>query len=87
MVPFSERRHRLYKQEIPDVILGLKMRLEQLLKEKSDLERAEVAFHCLFRLLQGGHGRPKYPDFSWEFLDYYLSQGVDYFLEEKGMAP
>ena len=56
MVPFSERRHRLYKQEIPDVILGLKMRLEQLLKEKSDLERAEVAFHCLYRLLQDGHG-------------------------------
>ena len=87
MVPLSERRHRLYKQEIPDVILGLKLRLEQLLKEKSDLERAEVVFHCLFRLLQGGHGRPKYPDFSWEVLDYYLSQGVDYFLEEKGMAP
>jgi len=87
MVPLSERRHRLYKLEIPDVILGLKLRLEQLLKEKNDLERTEVAFHCLYRLLEGGHGRPKYPNFSWVYLEHYLDQGVDYFLEKKGMAP
>jgi hypothetical protein len=87
MVPLSERRHRLFKQEIPEVILGLKLRLEQLLTDRSDVERAEVAFHCLHCLLEGSQGRPRYPDFSWEYLEYYLDQGVDHLLGEKRMVP
>ena len=65
MVPLSERRHRLYSQEIPEVVLGLRLRLEQLLTERKERERAEVAFHALYRLLEGSPGRPRYPRFSW----------------------
>lgn len=56
MVPLFTGRCRLGEKEIPEVILGLKLRLEQLLNERGDVERAEVAFH-VHRLLEGGHGR------------------------------
>lgn len=72
MVPLSERRHRLYSHEIPEVIEGLKLRLEELLDEREDPERAEMAFRALHRLLNVGAGRPKYPEFSWEYLAYFL---------------
>ena len=72
MVPLSEKRHRLYKHEIPEVIEGLRLRLETLLEEKRSQEKAEVAFRVMYRLLDGSAGRPKYPEFSWDFLSYYL---------------
>ena len=68
----SERRHRLYSHEIPEVLEGLVLRLEVLLERRDDLERAEVAFRAMYRLEGGIVGRPKYPEFSWEFLQQYL---------------
>jgi hypothetical protein len=46
MVPLSERRHRLYGDEIPEVIEGLRLRLEALWDAKEDSAlraRARVA--------------------------------------------
>ena len=81
MVPLSERRHRLTEREIPEVIYGLALLLKQMLKEKKDAERAEIAFRCLQRLLEGGAGRPRYEEFSWEYLDHFLASNVKYHLE------
>jgi hypothetical protein len=50
MVPLSEKRHSLYPSEIPEVILGLRLRPIQLLEEKNDSERAQITFHCMHRL-------------------------------------
>ncbi len=72
MVPLSERRHRLYSHEIPEILEGLRLRLEVLLEKREDSERAEVAFRTLYRLEGKTVGRPKYPEFSWDFLRYYL---------------
>ena len=72
LVPLSERRHRLYSDEVPEVHEGLVLRLERLLEERKELERAETAFRTMFRLERSDVGRPKYPEFSWEFLEQYL---------------
>jgi hypothetical protein len=72
MVPLSARRHRLHTSEIPEVIVGLELLLRRLSKERREAERAEIAFRCLCRLLETGAGRPKYPEFTWEYLDSYL---------------
>ena len=76
MVPMSEKRHRLYEHEIPEMIEGLRLRLETLLEARVDPERAEIVFRTLYRLRDGGIGRPRYPEFSWEFLEYYLDLRV-----------
>ena len=64
MVPLSERRHRLYKHEIPEVVKGLVLRLRQLLEKREDRENAELAFRALFRLTNAEPGTPKYPEFT-----------------------
>lgn len=71
-VPLSERRHRLYEHEIPEVARGLKLRLEQLLETEEDQANAEIAFRTLYRLVRGVPGRPKYPEFDWRFVDYFI---------------
>ena len=48
------------------------LRLEVLLEKGEDLERAEVAFRAMYRLEGRRVGRPKYPEFSWDFLEEYL---------------
>ena len=73
MVPLSERRHRLYNHEIPEVKRGLKLRLQELCEAGEDREAAETAFRALFRLGRDEPGRPKYPEFSWDYLEYYLA--------------
>ena len=75
----SERRHRLYDSEIPEVILGLNLRLRQLL-ERKDTEKAQTAFRCIHRLLEDNPGRPKYPEFSWDYLSYFLEVGEEHIL-------
>jgi len=72
LVPLSIRRLHLYKREIPEIVRGLKLRLEQLLERREENERAEIAFRALQRLTRDKPGRPKYSKFSWETLDYYL---------------
>ncbi len=73
----SERRHRLYTPEIPEVKRGLKLRLQKLYEAKEDRESAEVAFRALFRLSRDEPGRPKYPEFTWDYLQYYLVHHKD----------
>ena len=77
MVPMSERRHRISESEMPEVIEGLKHHLLQLLKKEEEPERAEQAFRVLYRLMSGGKGRIKYPEFSWGSLDYFLEYHKD----------
>ena len=71
MVPLSERRHRLYPHEIPEVIAGLKLRIAQLCVTKDDKEKAEIAFRTLYRLVRKESGRPRYPLFSWQLIENY----------------
>ena len=59
MVPLSERRHRLYGHEIPEVNKGLRLRLLQLLENREDEGSAEIAFRTLFRLTRYEPGRPR----------------------------
>jgi hypothetical protein len=77
MVPLSERRHRLYDSEIPEVILGLNLRLKQLLDEKKDAEEAETAYRCMHRLLGNNKGRPKYLKFDWDMLSNIIDLGEE----------
>ena len=72
MVPLSERRHRLYRHEIPEVVTALKLYLEKQAEKKANAEEAETAFRILYRLTNEKPGRPIYPEFSWEYLGYYL---------------
>ena len=80
MVPLSERRHRLYDSEIPEVILGLNLRLRQLLEERKDTEKAQTAFRCIHRLLEDKPGRPRYPEFNWDYLSYFIEVGEGHIL-------
>jgi hypothetical protein len=50
--------------------------LRELIEKRAEPERAEVAFRTLYRLEGGIVGRPKYPEFSWGFLSYYLDFNV-----------
>ena len=62
----SEKRHRLYSHEIPEVIQGLLLRLELLEKERKEEAKAKIAFRTLYRLMFAEKGgRPKYPEFTW----------------------
>ena len=76
MVPMSEKRHRLYNHEIPEVIQGLLLRLEILAAERKEEEKARIAFRTLYRLMFAEKGgRPKYPEFTWtsalDFVERY----------------
>ena len=77
LVPLSERRHRLYKHEIPEVVMALKLYLEKLVEKREEKEKAEIAFRTLHRLTKEKPGRPKYPEFSWDYLLYYLEFHVN----------
>jgi len=80
MVPLSERRHRLNDSEIPEVILGLRLRLKELLKERKDTEKAQTALRCMHRLLEDNPGRPRYPKFDWDYLSYFIEDGEEHVL-------
>lgn len=72
MVPLSERRHRLYKHEIPEVVVALRLYLEKLAETRGNVDKAETAYRALYRLTNDKPGRPRYPEFSWEYLQHYL---------------
>jgi len=72
----SEKRHRLYPHEIPEVINGLILYLEKLTEERNEEEKAEITYRTLYRLMFAEKGgRPKYPEFSLKsaqkFIDIY----------------
>jgi len=73
MVPLSERRHCLYENEIPEVVEGLKLRLSQLLERSEEQIQAEIAFRALYRLTRNRLGRPSYPEFDWDYIQYYVN--------------
>ncbi len=78
MVPLSEKRHRLYRHEIPEVIQGLILRLETLAEERKEEEKAKIAFRTLYRLMYVKKGgRPGYPPFSWENAQAFVLQFKD----------
>ena len=70
----------MYPHEIPEVVRGLFLRLEQLLESREDDESAEIALRTLYRLTRDEVGRPKYPNlrveggYDWETLDYIVDR-------------
>ena len=68
----SEKRHRIYANEMHEVINGLLLRLEQLTGERKEEEKAKIVYHTLYRLMYVEKGRPKYPNFSWDPAETYL---------------
>ncbi len=78
MVPMSEKRHRLYPNEIPEVIQGLILRLEKLVEERKEEKKAKIAFQTLYRLIYAQKsGRPKYPEFTWNDAQAFASTYKD----------
>ena len=74
----SERRHRLAEDEIPEGIHGLRLPLIELLKDRKNVEEAEIAYRCFTRLFWDKPGRPKYENFSWDYLSYLVIAGEGY---------
>jgi hypothetical protein len=72
MVPLFERRHRIYESEIPAVKEGLRLLLLRLYETREERDKAEAACRVLFRLDKKDPGRPKYPEFNWESLTYFI---------------
>ena len=58
MVPLSESRPRLKDDEIPKVVLGLRLRLLELVAKREEPEKAQIAYRCLTHLLEDKPGRP-----------------------------
>ena len=78
MVPMSEKRHRLYPHEIPEVLQGLVLRLEKLLIERKHEEKAKITFRILYRLIYAEKGgRPKYPLFTWRDAEAFVTMYKD----------
>jgi len=46
------RRHRIHEEEVPEVIEGLRLRLQHHLETREDLYRAAIAFRAYFRLTE-----------------------------------
>ena len=74
MVPLSERGHRLYGYEIPEVIEGLRLRLERLSEAEEDRGRAGIAFRTLYRLIHAGPGRLRYPQVRLGLLELFSGE-------------
>jgi hypothetical protein len=77
MTSYSERRHRLHGDEVPEAIEGLRLRLLQHLKTRENLYAARVAFRAFYRLSTYCRGRPSYPNpVTWDLIDSYLNGTV-----------
>lgn len=70
---YESRRHRLNENETPLILNLIKITLKDLLYLKEDILFAEELWRILYRFETYKHGRPSYPDFSWELLDAWLS--------------
>ena len=51
MVPLSEKRHRIYEDELEQVTKGPILHLGELLESEEDQESAKVVFRIMFRFL------------------------------------
>ena len=77
MVPLSavdgQRRHRIYGEEVREVLKGLAMLLTSYARAEEDVSEAEMAFRPFFRMLYHQAGRPNYPDpLTWNVLVEHL---------------
>ena len=64
------RRHRLHGDEVPEVIEGLRLRLQHHLETRADLYRAAIAFRAYFSLTEHVTSRPAYPDpITWSIIE------------------
>ena len=69
----SERRHRIYSDEIDEVIEALRFRLRYHLESRENLPSAITAFRCYFRLTNPKVGRPDYPNpINWKTISDQL---------------
>ena len=78
MVPLGpERRHRIQRDEIPEVVAGLRLRLREHLETKDDIYGASLAFRTLYRLKTHKVGKPSYPNpISWTLIEEYTNYGT-----------
>jgi len=74
IISSSERRHRLHGEEVPEVIQGLRLRLQAHLEERRDPYGAAVAFRAFYRLVTHQAGRPDYPEpVTWGLIERWLN--------------
>ena len=64
------RRHRLHPEEIPEVTRGLLLRMQELLRERTDLKAAGTAYMAFRRLMSQEKGRPRHVEVSWDFIEH-----------------
>jgi len=55
------RRPSIHVEEVPEVVAGLVLRLEQHLETRVDIDAALLAFRALYRLSNQRRGNPQYP--------------------------
>lgn len=86
MDPFSQqRRHRLHSEEVPEVIEGLRLRLQHHLKARGDLYGATVAFRAFYRLMEHRAGRPDYPEpVTWSLIESWINGTISGDEKEQG---
>jgi len=71
---FSQRRHRLHEDEVPEATEGLRLRLLQHLKTRENLYAARVAFRAFYRLSTHCQGRPRYPQpITWALIESFVN--------------
>lgn len=68
------RRHRLNGSEVAPVKRAVRAQLVEFLetRDNKDRLRAEILFRVWWRLENCHSGCPKYPEFSWSALRYYI---------------
>jgi hypothetical protein len=75
MAQYVDRRYRLNVDEIPIVLELVRLRLQELVKAKRDLEAARTLFRVLYRHEAYQPGRPGYPEsITWGTLAEYLNE-------------
>ena len=79
MVPLSEKRHRLYSHEMPEVLLGLILRLEKRVEERtkqllSIQSQAEIGKHAS-QIVHNLNSPLQVMSGGMDFLNLILSDG------------
>ena len=64
------RRHRLRPEEVAEVKMGLLLRMQELLKERTDIEAASIAYKTFSKLMSQEKGRLRSVNVSWDLIEY-----------------
>ena len=67
------RRHRLHGIEVGPVQRAIVYKLRELAEQKMDDLEAEILFRVLYRFQNPRPGAPRYPRFTWRFLEKVLN--------------